>query len=228
MDLRNHYKKLHSSALSSINKKGFNYDKELDNPSDLRRGLTLLIRPNKKIKEAFELFIHQAREVLPDQYFYSVDDIHVTVMPIVSCYSGFSMEGIEIDRYDEIIQKALRGVREFKLDFTGVFASASCLIIKGYPVNGYLEHFRQNLRNAFSGAKLEQSLDKRYKLVTAHSTVVRFKQPIKDKKKVIELVKAFSDFEFGCQSFEQLEFVYNDWYQRKSIVQLLKSYNLKQ
>ena len=157
MDLRNHYKKLHSSALSSINKKGFNYDKELDNPSDLRRGLTLLIRPNKKIKEAFELFIHQAREVLPDQYFYSVDDIHVTVMPIVSCYSGFSMEGIEIDRYDEIIQKA-----------------------------------------------------------------------IKDKKKVIELVKAFSDFEFGCQSFEQLEFVYNDWYQRKSIVQLLKSYNLKQ
>ena len=208
MDLRNHYKKLHSSALSSINKEGFNYDKELDNPSDLRRGLTLLIRPNKKIKEAFELFIHQAREVLPDQY--------------------FSMEGIEIDRYDEIIQKALRGVREFKLDFTGVFASASCLIIKGYPVNGYLEHFRQNLRNAFSGAKLEQSLDKRYKLVTAHSTVVRFKQPIKDKKKVIELVKAFSDFEFGCQSFEQLEFVYNDWYQRKSIVQLLKSYNLKQ
>lgn len=35
-----------------------------------------------------------------------------------------------------------------------------------------------------------------------------------------------SNHKFGQQLFDQVEFVYNDWYQRKSIVKTLNSYTL--
>ncbi|WP_339926019.1 hypothetical protein [uncultured Cyclobacterium sp.] len=226
MELRNHYAKLHDSALVTINKQGFSKDADLDNPMDLRRGLTLLLRPNRQVKEAFEAFILKAQQVLPEQYFYQATDLHVTVMPIISCYTGFSMEKLDLDNYDSLIQNALEGISKIELNFEGVFASPSCLIIKGYPLNDDLNRFRQNLRNCFASSNVEQSLDKRYKLVTAHSTVVRFRKSVEKADTVLALVEAFSNYKFGRQLFDQVEFVFNDWYQRKSIVKTLNTYTL--
>ncbi|EPR66605.1 hypothetical protein ADICYQ_4367 [Cyclobacterium qasimii M12-11B] len=179
-----------------------------------------------QVKEAFETFIHKAQHILPDQYFYQAADLHVTVMPIISCYEGFSLEKLDLDKYESLIQKALEGIGKIELNFEGVFTSPSCLIIKGYPLNDALTRFRQNLRNSFATSKVEQSLDKRYKLVTAHSTVVRFSKPIEEVNAVLALVDAFSNHKFGQQAFDQVEFVFNDWYQRKSIVKTLNTYTL--
>jgi 2'-5' RNA ligase len=226
MGLKNHYLSLHDSALSIVRKEGFSIDAELNNPNDRRRGLTLLLRPNPEIVEALNEFISEGRALLPGQYFYPPSDLHLTIMPIISCYEGFSLEKLDLSVYDQLIVNSLKGIRKMEIEFEGVFVSPSCLMVKGFPLNEYLMHFRQNLRKSFATSNVEQSLDKRYKLVAAHSTLIRFVKPIEDKEKVYSLLEAYKNFNFGTQYFDQVFFVYNDWYQRKSIVKTLYTYPL--
>jgi 2'-5' RNA ligase len=136
------------------------------------------------------------------------------------------LEKLDLSVYDQLIVNSLKGIRKMEIEFEGVFVSPSCLMVKGFPLNEYLMHFRQNLRKSFATSNVEQSLDKRYKLVAAHSTLIRFVKPIEDKEKVYSLLEAYKNFNFGTQYFDQVFFVYNDWYQRKSIVKTLYTYPL--
>ncbi|MFO7823098.1 MAG: hypothetical protein R6V72_04110 [Cyclobacterium sp.] len=224
--LQAHYRQLHESSLKKIAKEGFSYDAALQDSGDSRRGLTLLLRPNESLKAAFGKFLEAVKAVEPDQYFYPTSDMHVTIMPIISCYSGFNMDDLELSRYFSLIRHALLPVRKMTVRFEGVLASTSCLMIRGFPLNEELEHCRQNLRAAFVPTDLEQSLDKRYKLVTAHSTVVRFQREVKQPEKVVALLEQFEGYFFGEQIFDQVAFVYNDWYQRNEIVKTLQYYPL--
>ena len=223
--LKDYYAGLHESAIVTIKQKGFSLDAELGSPTDHRR-LTLLLRPNQHIKDTFYTFISKSNALIPGQYCYPPTDIHVTIMPIISCYEAFSLTKLDLSIYDQLIKNALEGISRIEIQFEGVFLSPSCLIIKGFPRNEQLKLFRQNLRDAFATSNVEQSLDKRYQLVTAHSTVLRFIKPVEEKERIFELIDAFKDFDFGKQYFDQVKFVYNDWYQSNSIVKDLNTYLL--
>ncbi|MDN3688751.1 2'-5' RNA ligase family protein [Cyclobacterium jeungdonense] len=210
-----------------VRKEGFSFDPEILNPSDSRRGLTLLLRPGEELLAAFSDFIEAVYRVAPGQYYYPSSDIHVTLMPVISCYSGFRLQGLKLPSYLELIQQALQGIRPIPLRFAGVFASPSCLMIKGFPENGELEKCRNNLRASFAESTLEQSLDKRYRLISAHCTVIRFQKPVQQTEKVLDLLKKFQNRSFGAQRFDQVELVFNDWYQRRQMVQILGTFYLK-
>ncbi|MCC5936038.1 MAG: hypothetical protein JJU34_02035 [Lunatimonas sp.] len=226
MDLRAHYDMLNLEARRAVELAGFDFDTQINDPHDDRRGLTLLFRPDEALANSFGGFTSAIQDVLPGHYYYSRSDFHVTVMPIVSCYSGFSCDGLDLDAYRSLIQDAIAGVGSIPIQFTGVFMSPSCLMIRGYPQNNELEKLRNNLRVAFGGSNLERSLDKRYKLVTAHCTVVRFQQEVVAPAAFWEVMQHFSAFDFGMQVFEDLEFVFNDWYQRVELVKRLANFKL--
>jgi hypothetical protein len=63
---------------------------------------------------------------------------------------------------------------------------------------------------------LEQSLDKRYSIQTAHSTIIRFRRELNQKRCVLKLIDKYVDHDFG--TFEIEKWVCNDWYQRKEFV----------
>jgi hypothetical protein len=226
-DLRQHYDWLHQQALHKINSKGFEFDPLIDDASDSRRGLTLLFRPDKPVLAKIREFLGKVRSLDSEHYFYRNPDIHITVMPIISCYPGFSLDKVETETYIQLIEKCLLGLGVFKVDFQGVIFSPSCIIVKGYPLDGTLHQIRENLRNEFPKVPLEQSLDKRYVLRTAHSTVVRFKRPIREPKKMEALVTASRELDFGVSSIHKLSFVYNDWYQREEKVTVLRDFLLE-
>lgn len=227
MDLQGHYQRLHTEAMAKVAKEGFSFDTEILNPYDSRRGLTLLLRPGEDLQNAFSDFIGSIYRVAPGQYYYPPSDIHVTLMPVISCYPGFRLPEQSMASYTELIQQALTGIKPISLYFEGVFASTSCLMIKGFPNNGELERCRNNLRASFANATLEQSLDKRYRLVSAHCTVVRFQKPVQHPEKVLDLLEKFQNIFFGTQYFDQVELVFNDWYQQRQKVQLLETFSLK-
>lgn len=226
MDLRAHYDMLDLEAREAVDRAGFGFDAYIDEAQDSRRGLTALFRPDDRMADSFGRFTTAIQKVLPGHYFCNQADLHVTVMPIVSCYPGFSLDGLPLDAYRTLIEQATVGVGRIPVQFTGVFMSQTCLMIRGYSQNDELEKLRNNLREAFADSNLEQSLDRRYKLVTAHSTVVRFKQAVKPPPAFWEVIRYFEAFDFGIQVFEELEFVFNDWYQRTELVKLLGTYKL--
>src|SRR5690554_2408413 len=84
-----HYQRLWESSLAHIRSRGFEHDPLIDSPLDNRFGITLLLRPNSEVNEAIQRFISTIKVIEPAHHFYSNSDIHVTVMPIISCYEGF-------------------------------------------------------------------------------------------------------------------------------------------
>ncbi|WP_114747735.1 2'-5' RNA ligase family protein [Pleomorphovibrio marinus] len=227
MDISAYYDRLHEDALKKILSSGVSPDPLIDDPVDDRYGLTLLARPSPQAWAMVENFLQELTSMEPDQYYYGFGDAHVTIMPIISCEPGFSLEKVTISDYFPLIADAIRNIPPFWVSFQGVVLSSAAIMVKGYPQGDPLNRLRENLRLVFADSDLPQSLDKRYKLQTAHSTVLRFRQPLKNQEHFLKAIEKSKERLFGSFKVQEFEFVFNDWYQRKEKVKLLKKYSLE-
>ncbi|OXA73247.1 mutarotase [Flavobacterium aquidurense] len=215
MNLTEHYNQLYIKSSEAILEGNYKLDTQINNASDSRFGITLLIRPNEKIKANIQLFLDELKAIEPHQYYYPDPDIHITVMSIISCYEGFTLDKINIPEYIDVIQQSLVHLDQITIEFRGVTASPSAFMIQGFPTDESLHNFRDKLRENFKKSTLEQSIDSRYTIATAHTTVMRFQEKLVNPKELIATAAQFRDYDFGEFQVENLELVYNDWYQRE-------------
>ena len=218
MNLENHYKKLYNESINKISSDNYQIDNLIDSEKDKRFGLTLLIRPSNEIKKEIHKFLKKIKEIEPNQYYYPNSDIHITVMSIISCYNDFDMSKIDIQKYIELTKKCLLKGIDLNITFKGITASPSGVMIQGFMNNNELNDIRDRLRKEFKNSNLEQSLDKRYSIQTAHSTIIRFKTELSQKEKFLEILDKNINYDFGTFKVNKFELVYNDWYQREQYV----------
>ncbi|MDA3816702.1 MAG: mutarotase [Prolixibacteraceae bacterium] len=227
MDLKEHYNKLYQASIQKIQSDSYEVDKLIDSNNDKRFGITLLLRPDNSVKVNIQKFLSEIKVIEPNQYFYRDSDLHVTVMSIISCYDGFNLNQIRFEDYVETIKKSVMGISCFKIEFRGLTASPSCLMIQGFLENNTLNQIRDNLRVDFKDTGLEQTMDKRYAIQTAHSTIFRLKEKFENKEKFLDIMEEYRDYNFGKFKVDSLELVFNDWYQRKEYVKTLHKFRLK-
>ncbi|MEM6262871.1 MAG: mutarotase [Bacteroidota bacterium] len=227
MNLKVHYDQLYRDSIQKIQADAYQVDKLIDSEHDTRFGLTLLVRPDKATTHRVQQVLSKIRAVEPQQYYYRDADLHVTVMSIISCYEGFTLGQIKVEEYVDTIQKSIQGVGRFDIEFRGLTASPSCLMVQGFFTHDTLDRIRDNLRANFSATNLEQTLDKRYPTQTAHSTIFRLKETLANKEQFLEIVDTYRDFHFGTLTVDTLELVYNDWYQRRERVKVLHRFELR-
>ncbi|KAF2517033.1 2'-5' RNA ligase family protein [Flavobacterium foetidum] len=226
MNLKEHYNQLYQESSKAILNNNYSIDHQIKNTADSRFGITLLLRPNEKIKSATQLFLNELRQIEPNQYYYPNSDIHSTVMSIISCYNGFTLDKINIEDYITVIQESLINLDKIKIRFQGITASSSAIMLQGFPSDESLHRLRNKLRYNFKKTNLEQSIDSRYAILTAHATVMRFQEKLQNPSKLIETVEKFRNFDFGEFTAENLELVFNDWYQRAEKTIHLKNFRL--
>jgi 2'-5' RNA ligase len=226
MNLTEHYNQLYNKSSEAILNGNYSLDAQINNKSDSRFGITLLIRPSEKIKNSIQLFLNELKEADSKQYYYPNSDIHITLLSIISCYEGFNLNTISAADYIEIIEESLIDLPKIKIEFRGVTASPSAIMIQGFPTDESLNILRDKLRENFKKSALQQSIDSRYMISTAHLTVVRFQEKLQNPKQLIEIVKKFRDYNFGEFTVDKIELVYNDWYQRKENTQLLAGFKI--
>lgn len=226
MNLIDHYNSLWLQSKNEILNNKYQIDNFLNKSFDTRRGITLLARLEFKVLNKIIKFIEKCKTIEPDQYYYKSSDIHITILTIISCYENFTIDLINRNDYIEIIKKALSGINNFKIQFKGITASDSCIMIKGFPLNNDINIIRENLRKNFKSSKLTNSIDKRYRLITAHSTIIRFKNNLKNPIKLIELIERYKDYNFGYSNIKELEFIFTDWYQRNENNKTLFTFKL--
>ncbi|MFZ1291544.1 MAG: hypothetical protein WAR79_15720 [Melioribacteraceae bacterium] len=226
MSLSQHYKNLFSEFLNKVKSTNVLVDELIDSENDTRYGITLLIRPPIFIKNKIQIFLDDLRKIEPIQYYYRNSDIHITVMSIISCHNGFDLSKINLEDYFSVISKSIENEKSFEIIFRGITATQSAIMVQGFWEENTLNNIRDNLRENFRQTDLEQSLDKRYSIKTAHSTIVRFRNDIKEKDKFIELLEKYRNYNFGKFGVNELEFVANDWYQKIEKVKLLKTFKL--
>jgi 2'-5' RNA ligase len=226
MDLAEHYNKLYRDSIAKIANGNYEIDRLIDSDADNRFGVTLVIRPDAATNHNIQQFLTEAKLIEPDQYYYQNADIHITLMSIISCYNGFDLENINVQDYIKLIQQVLAKHKSFKIQFKGLTASPSCILIQGFLTNT-LNEIRDELRKTFKNSDLQQSIDKRYTIQTAHSTVIRFRSELKNQTALINLIEKYREFDFGTFEIKQIELVYNDWYQREKFVKKLHTFSLE-
>ncbi|MFT3740028.1 MAG: mutarotase [Breznakibacter sp.] len=226
MNLRTHYDALYQNAVQKIESNGYSLDDLIDSPDDQRRGITLLIRPKEKVRLRIRQFLNELRLIEPKQYYQPDPDIHVTVLSIISCHPGFELQNICVSDYIDLIGQTIKAASPFKIRFNGVTASPSCIMVQGFPTGNTLNDVRDRLRDCFNQSGLQQSIDSRYSIQTAHMTVVRFREPLVRINEFLKVVERYRNFDFGTLSIDSIELVYNDWYQRNELVKELHRFKL--
>lgn len=226
MNLTKHYDNLYNTSINNIENDNYVIDSLIDASNDKRLGITLLIRPSQNLKDNIQQFLEVLKKVDGSQYYYPSSDIHITVMSIISCYDGFTLDKVSISDYISLVKKSLHNIKPFNVHFYGITASKSGIMIQGFPENETLNNLRDNLRKNFNNSRLEQSLDKRYTIQTAHSTVVRFKNKLKNKKDFLKALQEFKNHDFGSFEVAKVDLVFNDWYQREQRTKVLGTFLL--
>lgn len=189
-------------------------DALIDSPSDSRRGITTLsyLHNSRSLLSEVSNFLNKVSYLEPEQYYPPISDLHLTVLTIITCFEHFHLSESEGQDYAEIFKEAVNGVGAFEIQFKGVTASPSCILLQGFMPDELLSDLREKLRAAFGQSNLHTTRDSRYKIATAHSTVVRFKQPLRDPDGLFEFLKGYREFDFGSHTVDKVGLVFNDWY----------------
>ena len=227
MNLVEHYDNLFKESIQKIKADNYQIDHLIDSTLDNRFGVTLIIRPDILVKNNIQTFLSDLKTIEPEQYYYPDSDIHVTVLSVISCYNGFDLAQISILDYIELIKKSIATQKSFGIEFRGITASPSCIMVQGFLNDDTLNNIRDTLRINFKDSGLQQTIDKRYAIQTAHSTVVRFRKRLTHKDEYLEVLDNYRDYHFGTSTIENIELVCNDWYQRKEFVKDLYRFNIK-
>ena len=226
MNLQVHYDAMRQAATQRLASGGAVIDTLVDSPADTRRGLTLLTRPPAPLAAIIEEVLTDFRGIEPDQYFYQASDIHVTILSIISCYPGFTLGLIDPAAYQSAVRASLQTSRPFALTYTGLTAAPGGIMVQGFPAGSGLEELRQATRRCFQASGLQQSIDQRYRLQTAHSTVLRFRKPLQNPARLLQMLMQHQHRFIGTFEVNTVELVYNDWYQRARNTVLLEKFKL--
>jgi 2'-5' RNA ligase len=221
------YEKLWNDAISAFETGQPKLDPYLpDKANDLRRGVTLVFRPAANVRDAVADFVDRLAGILPGQYFYRREELYVTVLSI---FSGTEHWRKELGRFEQcrpIIGKILKTQQPFKIKFQGVTASPESILIQGFPSCDGLAGIRSALRDGFSREGFADMLDRRYKVVAAHITIMRFCSPCQDMKPLLTFLKENRQTDLGECEIGKLELILGDWYASADKVTTLEEYQL--
>jgi 2'-5' RNA ligase len=221
------YQQLWTEAVSAFERGTPQIDPNLsDKANDLRRGVTLAFRPSPLVRAKVKNFTDQLAEAAPGEYFYQPEELHVTVLSIISGTEFWRKEIRQLAACRAIIAEVLSRQRSFKISFRGVTASPSAVMIQGFPVADGLEKMREELRRAFARNGLGDRLDRRYKITSAHMTVMRFRQADADWKRLATFLAENRDTDFGEMEVNRIQLIWGDWYASANIVRTLQEYDL--
>lgn len=208
-------------GIAAYQQQQFFIDKQIGDATDSRRGITLLARLSHPIQQQVQLFLNDLANICPNQYYYPEQDMHLTIMSIVSCRHDYVFDVNNVQRYMTILKTALAESSKLLVDFPGITASNTGVMLAGHTDETQLEKLRGTIRTAIKNSGLEHSMDSRYKIETAHSTVMRFINPVKETQPLITFLQENCNRQFGEVQITSLELVFNDWYQTQAQTKLI-------
>lgn len=194
---------------------------------DGRRGVTLVALPDAVVRRRVRTFLREASKICPRQHLYKPSELHVTMMAIIPGSESWRDEIKRLPACQAALGSILKDGRAFSVHFRGVTVSPDAVMIQGFPTNGALTRMRNQLRGAFQAAGLGGNLDRRYKTVTAHLTVMRFARPEADWQRLLDFLQAHRETDFGETCFKSLELIWSNWYASAGVVRVLQEYPLK-
>jgi 2'-5' RNA ligase len=195
--------------------------------TDLRRCVTLVLRPSPAVQARVGDYLDRLAAVFPEQYYYRPEELHVTVLSIISGSEHWRKEMRALAACRPILSEVLSRQHAFKIVFKGVTASPGSVLIQGFPMGDGLAIIRDDLRAAFAHGGFGGMLDRRYKITAAHITAMRFQKPVANLKRLTSLLEEGRQIDFGETDVNSLQLIWCDWYAAAGSVRILQEYRLK-
>jgi 2'-5' RNA ligase len=193
---------------------------------DHRLGLTVIARPTQQVIDQFSALLRELAQIEPHQYFYQPSEFHITILSLFTATENFEPYFAKIPAYLTTLQPVLSASEQFTVRFRGITATKSSIMVQGFPQDGKLERLRDRLRKALQSKNLGEGLDERYRITTAHTTIMRFRTQPQDLKRLIRVLGSYREYSFGQSTFQTLQLVKNDWYMSADKVEVLADYPL--
>jgi len=133
-----------------------------DKSTDRRRGVSLAIGLPASVQARIKSFLDQLAGDFSGQYLYQPEELHVTVLSLISATEFWRKEMSDLAAFREILRENLRGQRSFKLEFRGVTAAPNAVLIQGFPLGDGLARIREAVRRGFAKRGFAGRLDRRY------------------------------------------------------------------
>ena len=210
--LQAHYDTMWEHAFGAIARGEVDCDTRLAAGPDPRRGISLIARPDPSLQTRIDSLLDRLAGAEPRQYRYPAADLHMTILSLLSAGAGIAIHPALVDDYLAAAWAAVDGSEAIDIDFGGIALSRGAVMARGVARGPVLEVLRERLRTALRERGLDGALDRRYRLVTAHMTLFRFTEPLRDAARFAALLHALRDAPLGVMRIEQAELVVNDWY----------------
>jgi 2'-5' RNA ligase len=225
-EIQKRYDEMWVHAIQCIKDDKYEVDSLINSSEDTRRGMTVVSYLSHSLGVAISELLDELKGIEPEQYYYPTNEFHLTVLSIITCVKGFKLSDIDVKAYSDAFEQAVKDIGPLKIRYSGVTASPSCILIQGFPDNEQLNLLRDKLRSIFNKANLYTTIDLRYEISTAHTTVVRFRSPLRNRDKFIEVLSKYRKSDFGTLEVDRLDLVFNNWYQDLSVTKHLSSCEL--
>jgi 2'-5' RNA ligase len=226
-ETRQVYEALWTEAVAAFSQNAIEWDRHLpDKARDGRRGVTLVYKPAQPVRNSISAFLSELTVVAPGQYLYRPEEFHLTVLAIIPGSEFWRQKIRRLPALKTIIAEVVNRHRTFSIAFRGVTASRGAVMIQGFPAGDALKQLRDDLRAALRQNGFGAELDVRYKIKSAHITVLRFCHPQFNPNHVLSLLETNRDTVFGQAEVESLELLFGDWYASAATARTLQKFPL--
>ncbi|WP_143873254.1 hypothetical protein [Catenovulum sediminis] len=85
------------------------------------------VKNKQNVSQKVHEFLAQLQSIEPQQYYYPANELHLTILSIISCVAGFKLNDIQSERYVDIFLQCMHKIKPIEIHFAGVTASSSCV-----------------------------------------------------------------------------------------------------
>lgn len=213
---------LYNSILRDGELKVKNKEEQIDYLTDSSKmGLILVITPTEEVQENISRIQEKIKIIEPNQYYYQKSEYHITLLDLIRARQDYVYTDDQIRIYDNIIKKSIIDTKLFKIRLKGLIISDGAIMVKGYYENE-MNSIRENLRKHIENNAIKN--DEKYKTISSHITICRFKEKINNRRALLDFVKNYAEYDFGIFEVSNFELTYHNGYYSKK--EVLKKYLL--
>ncbi|MCV9388744.1 mutarotase [Reichenbachiella ulvae] len=226
-ELELRYDDMWAQSYQKLKQEEYYIDPNLKKRDD-RMGITLRLSFGDDPLAQIDEFQDELKSICPEQYHYSQQALHMTVLSVISC--SVNNDLIQLQNYQtyvDVIQEVLKDEKPFRIRHQGLTLGNAGLLIQGFPEADALNLLREKLRVAIHQSGVYHTLDTRYKIWSAHSTVMRYRERLVDRNAYLAFLEKSKSREFGVTTVGRLELVINDWCHSPEQTEMCASWELK-
>lgn len=212
MNLDEIYNQKHKQGIENIMSGNEFLDGNLNNDNDTRRGINLLIRPSEEVTKEIQNKIVEIKNIDPNLYLYSSDCLHFSLFCFVHQTKDFIYKTEQKKLYIELSKEILSNVKKFKISCNGLMLTDKGVLVKGFP-DATMNEIRNKIRKILDEKNINHT--EIYKDDICHLSLVRFKNKIENRKKLVEFINNNYNYDFGFFDVTEIELLYHDWYDTK-------------